>query len=201
MKIDIKEGIYRIFIILSVCVGLFVLAPFFLQSYYEHELRYILLGILAGLFAACLVYLSYFVVYWIIDGFCKISNNFDDKNVIFLFLKNYKDFKFSLFLFCIGVTMGVTLFLGMMLLLQSKKTDDTKSDLNECRNSNYQCEEMLKVYENTSRELSICKDKLRGVLNYKTEKELLEDEDAWAAKDYNPDESLSDFYTKQKQGF
>jgi hypothetical protein len=74
--------------------------------------------------------------------------------------------------------------MAFMSFAETKKFVNMQNDVKKY-NSEYI--RLDSAYTETNSELNMCKSKLKSVLQHKTEKELMEDVDAYYAKDYIPD--------------
>ncbi len=137
MKINIKEGIYRIFLILALSFG-----GFSFLSLYSHG-DSLLLAAVCGVTAIIAVYISYFVLYWIISGFIELDDNINGlKGLVIRFFKNYKSFNFILFLF----SLSICIFLAILLTMNVEENKNIEKKLKECNSSLYQYEQMWNKY-------------------------------------------------------
>ena len=137
MKINIKEGVYRLFLIFALSTGLFGFLAF-----YSHG-DSILISFIAGVAAMVAMYLFYFVLYWIISGFVELDDEISGfKGILIRFFQNYKSFNFILFLFSLSICVFLTILLTMNI--EENKNIDKK--LKECNSSLYQYEQMWNKY-------------------------------------------------------
>lgn len=173
MKINIREGIYRIFVLASFICVFYV----FLCGEFDYFWQYALAAFCAGIF----IYMLYFLLEWIVEGFTQTDNyGIGLRNFIKTIFNKLKSLNYRVpFLICL-----VVLFLSIILgYTETKMILKLKRQINSCEKSN---DFLNKMYSECSSELDLCKDKLKGVLNDKNEKDLTEDIDVYTAKDYHP---------------
>jgi hypothetical protein len=135
MKINLREGINRLFIVFSVVAGFFI----FCSLHSNHNS--ILLSAIVSCAVIVFIYISFFVLSWIVAGFTgEESKETGIKGFITKFFENYKSFNFILFLFSLSICVYLAIF-STMTIDDNKKTNN---ELINCKSQNYEYEQILK---------------------------------------------------------
>ena len=135
MKINLREGIYRLFIVLAVVAGFFI----FCSLHSNHNS--LLLSAIASCAVIVFIYISYFVLSWIVAGFIgECTKETGIKGFIAKFFENYKSFNFILFLISLSICVYLALF-STMTIDNNKKINN---ELENCKSQNYEYEQILK---------------------------------------------------------
>lgn len=134
MKINLREGIYRLFIVLAVVAGFFI----FCSLHSNHNS--LLLSAIVSCAVIVFIYISYFVLSWIVAGFTgEESKEAGIKGFITKFFENYKSFNFILFLFSLSICVYLAIF-STMTIDDNKKINN---ELENCKSQNYEYEQMI----------------------------------------------------------
>ncbi len=144
MKINLREGIYRLFIVFSVVVGFFI----FCSLHSNHNS--LLLSAIASCAVIVFIYISFFILSWIVAGFTgEESKETGIKGFITKFFENYKSFNFILFLFSLSICVYLVIF-STMTIDDNKKINN---ELENCKSQNYEYEQILKQIRGSNEEI------------------------------------------------
>lgn len=144
MKINLREGINRLFIVFSVVAGFFI----FCSLHSNHNS--LLLSAIVSCAVIVFIYISFFVLSWIVAGFTgEESKETGIKGFITKFFENYKSFNFILFLFSLSICVYLAIF-STMTIDDNKKTNN---ELENCKSQNYEYEQILKQIRGSNEEI------------------------------------------------
>lgn len=144
MKINLREGINRLFIVFSVVAGFFI----FCSLHSNHNS--LLLSAIVSCAVIVFIYISFFVLSWIVAGFTgEESKEAGIKGFITKFFENYKSFNFILFLFSLSICVYLAIF-STMTIDDNKKINN---ELENCKSQNYEYEQILKQIRGSNEEI------------------------------------------------